>query len=51
MNRSGLVGKESVVLFGDGDRVLITAGDEPIRFLLVVRAPHRRARGLVLGLS
>ena len=39
MDHSGLVGKESVVLFGEGDSVLITAGDEPIRFLLVSGRP------------
>ena len=39
MNHSGMVGKESVILFGDGDSVLITASDEPLRFLLVSGRP------------
>jgi quercetin 2,3-dioxygenase len=37
--RDPLLGSESLVIFGDGDRVSITAGKAPLRFLLVSGNP------------
>jgi redox-sensitive bicupin YhaK (pirin superfamily) len=34
-----LIGDRHLVLFGDGDSVVFTAGDEPLRFLLVSAKP------------
>ena len=39
--KSALMGNESLVLFGDGDEVGITAEDEPVRFLLLSGMPLR----------
>jgi hypothetical protein len=37
--RDRLIGDRHLVLFGDGDAVVVTAGDEPLRFLLVSGKP------------
>jgi redox-sensitive bicupin YhaK (pirin superfamily) len=37
--RERLIGDRHLVLFGDGDSVVVTAGDEPLRFLLVSGKP------------
>ncbi len=37
--RDCLVGPESLVAFGDGDQLAITAGDDPVRFLLFSGRP------------
>jgi hypothetical protein len=39
LDRECLCKSETLVLYGDGDRVSITAGDEPLRFLLVSGKP------------
>jgi redox-sensitive bicupin YhaK (pirin superfamily) len=36
---SAVVGGESVVLFGEGDEIMVTCGDEPLRFLLISGRP------------
>jgi hypothetical protein len=39
MERSRLLGDRHLVLFGDGDRVSVTAEAEPVRFLLISGKP------------
>jgi redox-sensitive bicupin YhaK (pirin superfamily) len=39
MQRSRLLGDRHLVLFGDGDRVSVTAEAEPVRFLLISGKP------------
>jgi len=34
-----MLGNEDLVLFGDGERVVVTTGDEPVRFLLLSGQP------------
>jgi len=41
MDRECLVGPESLVLYGDGDEVSVTAGEKAVRFLLVSGKPIR----------
>ena len=41
------VGNETLVLFGDGDQVMVTTEAEPVRFLLISGEAHRRTGGLV----
>jgi quercetin 2,3-dioxygenase len=38
-NRSNVLNNETLVLFDDGDEVLITTGDKPVRFLLLSGKP------------
>ena len=38
-DRRSIAGPESILLFGDGDRVIIRASDRPLRFLLVSGKP------------
>jgi quercetin 2,3-dioxygenase len=38
-NGSALIGAAAVVLFADGDQILVTSEDSPVRFLLVSGAP------------
>ena len=39
MQRKCTCGAEDVVLYGDGDEVIITTEDSPVRFLLVSGRP------------
>jgi redox-sensitive bicupin YhaK (pirin superfamily) len=39
MNRQCLCGAETLVLYGDGDAVSVTAGEGPVRFLLASGSP------------
>ena len=39
MDRQCLCGSETLVLYGEGDAVSVTAGDDPVRFLLVSGKP------------
>jgi quercetin 2,3-dioxygenase len=39
MDRSALIGSGAVVLFADGDQVVVTSEDSPVRFLLVSGGP------------
>ncbi len=39
--RDGRIGDRHLVLFGDGDTVIVSAGEEPLRFLLVSGKPIR----------
>ncbi len=39
LDRDCLVGPESLILFGDGDQLAITAAEQPVRFLLFTGKP------------
>jgi redox-sensitive bicupin YhaK (pirin superfamily) len=39
IQRDPFVGKEHLVLFDDGDQVMVSTEDEPVRFLLVSGKP------------
>jgi redox-sensitive bicupin YhaK (pirin superfamily) len=40
-SETGLIGPESLVLFDDGDQLMLTTADEAVRFLLVSGKPIR----------
>ena len=41
LDRDPFVGNETIVLFDDGDQIMVSTQDEAVRFLLVVGPAHR----------
>ena len=40
-DRKDVFGNETVILFADGENVVVTTGEDPVRFLLVAGKPLR----------